>query len=224
MNQRLVGGLFALAISLALVGAAVTAQDSSSEPITSDGLASFALDADPMAEEVELATAQVPLRSADLETQARLWRADDVASPVAVRVAALGLEAQVRSVGVDANNDFDVPEAETVGWYKHGPAPGQAGSTVLAAHVDYGGAQGAFFNLAELAADDTFEVELSDGSILAYRVIDTVLYDKSALPADELFRKEGDEVLRLITCGGSFDAAERSYRGNVVVTAVPLDA
>ncbi len=224
MNQRLIGGCFALAISLALVGAAVTAQDPSTESIASDGLASFAVDATSAVEEVELATAQVPLRSADPETQARLWPGDEVASPVAVRVAALGLEAPVRSVGVDANNDFDVPEAETVGWYKHGPAPGQAGSSVLAAHVDYGGQQGAFFNLAELATDDTFEVELSDGSVLGYRVIDTVLYDKSALPADELFRKDGDEVLRLITCGGSFDATERSYRGNVVVTAVPLDA
>jgi hypothetical protein len=29
-----------------------------------------------------------------------------------------------------------------------------------------------------------------------------------------------DRALRLITCGGSFDYAERSYRDNIVVYAV----
>jgi len=28
-------------------------------------------------------------------------------------------------------------------------------------------------------------------------------------------------VLRLVTCGGEFDASRRHYRDNVVVTAVP---
>ncbi len=223
MNQRLLSGFFALAISLALVGAAVTAQEEPGEASDSGGLGSLEV-ATLASPDVETATAQVPLRSGDLESQSELWRADQGIDPVAVRIGALGLEAQVRSVGVDVNNDFDVPEAETVGWYKHGPAPGQAGSTVLAAHVDYNGAQGAFFNLSELQPGENLEVELSDGSVLQYRVTESVLYDKTSLPAAELFRKDGDEVLRLITCGGSFDASERSYLGNVVVTAVPLDA
>jgi hypothetical protein len=30
-----------------------------------------------------------------------------------------------------------------------------------------------------------------------------------------------DSELRLITCGGVFDAADRSYLDNVVVTALP---
>lgn len=222
MNQRLIGGFFTLAISLAVVGAAVTAGDDRADGAAGSGLASQVVDTSDRT--VEAATAQVPLRSGDLDSQARLWRADERVAPVAVRIGALGLEAPVRSVGVDANNDFDVPEAETVGWYKHGPAPGQTGSTVLAAHVDYGGRPGAFFSLAELTVGDVFEVELSDGSVLQYRVTETVLYDKTTLPAEELFRKDGDEVLRLITCGGSFDSIERSYQGNVVVTAEPIDA
>jgi hypothetical protein len=37
----------------------------------------------------------------------------------------------------------------------------------------------------------------------------------------QLFSGTGAPRLTLITCGGSFDAARRSYRENVVVTAVP---
>lgn len=225
MNQRLLSGLFTLAISLALVGAAATARDSSGDAIRTEGLSSLVAPASAVGPGgADRATAQVPLRSADLESQSELWRPDEEVSPVSVRIAAIGLEAQVRSVGVDANNDFDVPEADLVGWYKHGPAPGQGGSTVLAAHVDYAGQRGAFFNLGELASGHTLDVEMSDGTVRRYRVTDNVLYDKTSLPANELFRKDGDEVLRLITCGGTFDASERSYLGNVVVTAEPIDA
>jgi sortase (surface protein transpeptidase) len=141
-----------------------------------------------------------------------------------VRIADIGLDAEVLSVGVDEAHQFDVPAAESVGWYKYGSAPGGAGSTVLAAHVDFGGQPGAFFNLADVEPGDTLEVELANGASLQYLVIDNVLYDKTELPADELFRRSGAPVLQLITCGGTFDPDRRSYRGNVVVTAVPVEA
>lgn len=224
MNQRLIPGLFALTISLALVGAAVTASDRPARTIDSESLVSFALPAASAASDrTESATAQVPLRSADLDSQSELTRSTATVAPVAVRAEALGLQAEVLSVGVDEENQFDVPEAQKVGWYKHGSAPGDAGSTVLAAHVDYAGKRGAFFNLRELTVGEVLEVELADGSLARYRVIDNTLYDKTALPADELFRKDGDEVLRLITCGGEFDPDQRSYVGNQVVTAEPID-
>lgn len=224
MNQRLLTGVFALAISLALVGAAVNATQPP-DPAPPGDLVSLAV---PPSESPgsgqgtaqSQAEAQVPFRTASLDQQDSL----DVASPVTVRVGAIGLEAGIQSVGVDDDNLFDVPEAQTVGWYKYGSAPLENGSTVLAAHVDYGGRQGAFFNLATLAPGDELEVELADGTVIAYEVTDTTLYDKTALPADDLFRKDGPPVLRLITCGGTFDQTERSYRGNVVVTAVPLEA
>ena len=45
--------------------------------------------------------------------------------------------------------------------------------------------------------------------------------DKSALPVDRLFARDGAPVLTLVTCGGEFDRATRNYRQNVVVTARP---
>ncbi len=217
MNRRLLFGAFSMAISLALVGAAVTAHDiparAGAGQLGSEAIAR---------QRPGAAQAQVPLRSAFLDGQAS--GVDDSSLPVAVRIADIGLEATILSVGVDEQNQFAVPAAESVGWYEHSATPGSTGSTVLAAHVDYGGRAGAFFNLSDLERGETLEVELADGSVLRYRVTTNILYDKTDLPADELFRKNGASVLTLITCGGTFDQDRRSYRGNVVVTAEPIEA
>lgn len=207
-----------MAISLALVGAAVTAHDIPAGEVVE--LESAAVQQ--QSASINAAQARVPLRSAFLETESSAIDESDL--PVAVRIADLALEAPVISVGVDEDNQFAVPAADTVGWYRYSATPGSAGSAVLAAHVDYAGRAGAFFNLAKLELDETLEVEMADGSVLRYRVIDNQSYDKTELPAVELFRKDGDPVLTLITCGGTFDTERRSYRDNVVVTAVPIDA
>ncbi|MGH1492829.1 MAG: class F sortase [Acidimicrobiales bacterium] len=218
MNQRLISGVFVMAISLALVGAAVTAHKipagAEEAKLGSSAVAS--------AGAVNAAQAQVPLRSALLDNQAS--GIDDSDLPITVRIGDLGLQAPIISVGVDENNQFAVPAADTVGWYQYSATPGSAGSAVLAAHVDYGGRAGAFFNLAQLELGETLEVEMADGSVLRYRVVDNQSYDKTELPAVELFRKDGDPVLTLITCGGTFDSDRNSYRDNVVVTAVPIEA
>lgn len=207
-----------LAISLAVVGAAVTADTSGGdEPvaITSHSVSRSGSIAESPSDPVS----RVPLRNGELVDDAPELRPD----PIAVRIGDIGLEAPVMAVGVDDRNQLAVPAADTVGWYKHSAMPGDPGATVLAAHVDYGGRPGAFFDLAALRTGDRIEVELSDGSLLHYRVTGNTQYDKTELPAEELFRKDGSPVLQLITCGGSFDPAERTYLANVVVTAVRDD-
>ncbi len=147
---------------------------------------------------------------------------DDTApTPIRVRIPALGVDIDLASVGVDQDGDFDVPQSG-VGWYRFGPSPGEDGSSVLAAHVDYNGAPGAFFRLEELVEGDEIEIDSDDGITRTFVVVSQVLYDKTALPADDLFRENGEETLRLITCGGTFDASVRSYVGNRVVSAVPI--
>lgn len=216
MNGRLRSGALTLAASLALVGAATTAHeiptDADRPQLRSQLVAGPTL----------ASAAEVPLRSALLQDQAA--GIDESATPVAVRIPELGLQASILSVGVDEDNRFAVPAAEAVGWYKHSATPGSEGSTVLAAHVDYRGRPGAFFNLADLEVGEIVEVESADGSVTRYRVTSNISYEKRGLPADELFRKSGDSVLQLITCGGNFDTVKRSYTDNVVVTAEPITA
>jgi hypothetical protein len=45
-------------------------------------------------------------------------------------------------------------------------------------------------------------------------------YPKDAFPTQKVHGPTSDRALRLITCGGSFDSAKRSYRDNIVVYAV----
>lgn len=217
MNQRLFTGVFILAISLAMVGAAATAFEIPA-PIPGRQLESAVV----AVQSVGTAETQVPLRSAFLSNEPT--ETDLSTMPVAVRIAKIGLEAPIISVGVDEENQFAVPAADTVGWYEHSSAPGTVGSTVLAAHVDYGGKAGAFFDLRSVPTGEMLEVEMADGSVRQYRVTKTHQYDKDELPAADLFRKTGDPVLQLITCGGIFDHERRSYRDNLVVTAVPVIA
>jgi sortase (surface protein transpeptidase) len=142
-----------------------------------------------------------------------------VVAPVALRIPALGIDAPVRAVGVEADGEMEVPAATDVGWYRFGPTPGTAGSAVLAGHVDYDGQRGVFFDLRELTGGERVEVTLADGSQQAYEVERVEQIPKGDLRDSGVFDRTGAPRLALITCGGSFDADARSYRDNVVVYA-----
>lgn len=125
--------------------------------------------------------------------------------------------------GVDGNGQMDVPDNVTdVAWYEYGPRPGEAGSAVLAAHVDLAGrGYGVFFDLRELDVGDTIIVIGADTTEYPFRVVARAAYDKDTLPLDVIFSREGPPVLTLITCGGGFSRGR--YDSNVVVYAVPDD-
>jgi hypothetical protein len=142
------------------------------------------------------------------------------APPVRVRVG--DVSAPVVAVGVDGQGAMAVPEdVRTVGWYGYGPRPGApSGSSVLSGHVDDEvQGPGAFADLADLSGDDPVEVELADGTVLRFQVRAVERFAKDALPVDRVFDRSGPPRLVLVTCGGEFDRASRSYEENVVVTA-----
>jgi sortase (surface protein transpeptidase) len=143
---------------------------------------------------------------------------------VTLRIAELKLDAPIGAYGVNSRTgQMDVPHNVTeVAWYRFGPAPGQAGSAVLAAHVDLEGqGPGLFFRLRDLGPGDLIEVQYDDGSELAFEVQAQALYPKEELPLDVIFSKEGPPLLTLITCGGGFDPDAARYDSNVVVYATP---
>jgi LPXTG-site transpeptidase (sortase) family protein len=143
-------------------------------------------------------------------------------APVALRIPSLGVDAPVRAVGVDAIGEMEVPAATDVGWYRFGPAPGDDGSAVLAAHVDYDGRRGVFFALRQLQPGSRVDVTLADGSVQGYEVERVAQIAKGDLAASGVFDRTGPPRLALITCGGTFDAAARSYRDNIVAYAAPV--
>ena len=159
----------------------------------------------------------------------RLDQLADVPSrvPVGLRIEALGVDAPVDAYGIDERTgQMDVPRNVTdVAWYEHGPAPGEAGSAVLAAHVDLKSqGPGVFFDLKSLEPGDLILVTYDDGSEQWFETRARNTYQKEDLPLDVIFSRDGASVLTLITCGGGFSPSNQSYDSNVVVYAVPMDA
>jgi hypothetical protein len=143
---------------------------------------------------------------------------------VSIRIGSVGIGATVSPVGVDSGGDVAIPErVGIVGWYRFGALPGSAqGSAVLVGHVD--SAQqgvGAFFRLHEISKGAAIRIAMPSGRMLHYRVVAREEFRKGTAPLGALFSLSGAPRLTLITCGGSFDVQRRSYRDNVVVTAVP---
>jgi hypothetical protein len=130
-----------------------------------------------------------------------------------------------KPVGVDdETGEFAVPPSvDQIGWYRFGPGLDSAtGSIVIAGHVD--GAdqgRGAFFRLHELSPGDVVEVVGTDGVVRRFVVEEREVWQKEVIPLAEYFDRSGPVRLTLITCGGPFDEPTRTYRDNVVVTAVP---
>jgi sortase (surface protein transpeptidase) len=142
---------------------------------------------------------------------------------VRVRIPAIGVDAVTAPVGVvPTSNLLEAPsDAITLGWYRHGPSPGEPGSALIAGHVDFDGRRGVFFALSRLEPGAAVTVDYEDGSARTWRVVARRQYDKAQLPTDVIFARSGPPALALVTCGGLYDASRRSYRDNVVVFAVP---
>jgi sortase (surface protein transpeptidase) len=143
-------------------------------------------------------------------------------TPGRMRIPALGVDAPVVPVGLNPDGSMEIPGATEVGWYELGVTPGNpTGSAVLAAHVDFGGQRGVFFDLRSLPEGAEVFVSSPDGRELRFVVDQRFQVDKDELPGEELFRAGGEPTLTLITCGGAFDSSVRSYRDNIVVRASP---
>jgi hypothetical protein len=145
----------------------------------------------------------------------------DVSLPIRVRIPAIGVDSPLGRLGVDAAGALVPPtDFARAGWFAAGPVPGDIGPAVIAGHVDSRDGPAVFFRLADLAAGDEILVERADGTTARFTVSRTARYPKDGFPTEEVYGPTPRAELRLITCGGEFDADRRSYRDNIVVTAV----
>lgn len=146
--------------------------------------------------------------------------------PVRLTIPSLGIDMPVQPVGVRDDGQMEVPDdAETVDWYRFGPAPGDSGGTaVLAAHVDsWETGVGPFAHLRhDVVVGTRLTVTAADGAVREYEVVENRMVPKPELPVDVLFRRDGDPRLVLVTCGGRFQRDVGRYTDNIVVTAVPV--
>jgi LPXTG-site transpeptidase (sortase) family protein len=140
--------------------------------------------------------------------------------PSELTIPVLGVfAAPVVAVGLLGTGELEVPPVTEVGWYRFGAHPGEPGSAVLAAHIAYGGVEGVFGRLGELAPGDEVALTHVDGGMSRWQVSSVEQFDKDGLPLDRVFATGGDAQLTLITCGGAFNPTLHSYEDNVVVFA-----
>jgi hypothetical protein len=145
-------------------------------------------------------------------------------APVRLAVPARGVDTAVDPVGVEPDGQMTIPaDVDRVGWYRFGPAPGDAGSAVIAGHVDdREQGLGAMAPLRQAAVDDEVVVTDVAGTQSRWRIVSREVIEKQVLPLDRLFARDGPPRLTLVTCGGPFLAEFGSYRDNVVVVAEPV--
>ncbi len=141
-------------------------------------------------------------------------------APVRVRIPAIDVDSGLVGLGLHADGTMEVPvDGEVAGWYTKAPTPGELGPAVIAAHVDWNGERGVFYDLKRLAAGDRVVVAREDGSTAVFRVTGVEQYPKRRFPTDAVYGSIDHAGLRLITCGGEFDETRDSYVDNVVVYA-----
>ena len=144
----------------------------------------------------------------------------NAAPPVRVRIPAIEVDSALIGLGLRADGTLQVPaDGSVAGWFTGAPTPGERGPAVLAAHVDWDRAPGVFFRLRDLESGDEVAVDRTDGTTARFVVLGVEQYPKDAFPTERVYGDIDHAGLRLITCGGEFDRAERSYRDNVVVYA-----
>jgi sortase (surface protein transpeptidase) len=107
------------------------------------------------------------------------------------------------------------------GWLTPLVTPGEVGPAVIIGHVDSArDGPGVFFRLGDLRPGDRLSVTRADRRTVVFRVTSSVLVAKDRFPSDAVYGPVPYPALRLVTCGGPFDAARGHYRDNLVVFAV----
>jgi hypothetical protein len=139
-----------------------------------------------------------------------------------VVIPAIGVSARVVSLGLNPDRSLEVPtNFATVGWWSGGSAPGERGRpAVLTGHVDSRETGPAvFYRLRELDSGDEVRFIRRDRSVVRFVVDRLEQHPKADFPTAEVYGSTQRPVLRLITCGGTFNDATGHYRDNLIAFA-----
>lgn len=144
------------------------------------------------------------------------------ARPVSLEIPALDLNRTLLAVGLAADRTLEVPpfeQADQPGWYERFPAPGDRGPAVIVGHLDSPDGPAVFAKLDTLDAGDEVRVRRTDGRTAVFVVDRVAAYPKDDFPSHLVYGDLDHPGLRLITCGGPYDAGAGGYQDNTVVYA-----
>jgi hypothetical protein len=143
-------------------------------------------------------------------------------APVRIEILALAVRAPIMRLGRNSDGTVQVPplsDHNLAGWYVGSVTPGQAGSSVVLGHVDSYAGPSVFFSIKNLLRGDEIDVVRADGAVAVFAVDGVQKVAKVLFPASAVYGNVPYPGLRLVTCGGPFDAGRGQYVGNIVVYA-----
>lgn len=142
--------------------------------------------------------------------------------PKRITIPSITASSSLIALGLNPDQTLAVPPVSTpmqASWYDRSPTPGQIGPSVILGHVNGGGKPGIFADLAKVKPGQQVMVDRADGQTAVFTVSRVDLVPKDQFPTNQVYGDTPDAQLRLITCGGAFDAATRNYQSNVVAYA-----
>lgn len=149
------------------------------------------------------------------------------AAPTRVVIPAIGAESTLIRTGMLPTGAPEIPDVHTPGqasWATWSPEPGTPGPATLYGHVNgevngQKGVPGVFARLTELRTGDEVLVDRADGSRVRFEVYAVRAFPKADMDEQAVYGDTAGPEARLVTCGGAFDPAARSYVDQIVVFA-----
>jgi sortase (surface protein transpeptidase) len=143
-------------------------------------------------------------------------------TPMKIEIPKLGVKAPIMRLGLNSDGTIQAPplnDHNLAGWYDGSVTPGQTGSSVILGHVDSYAGPSVFFAIKNLLRGDDIDVVRADGTTAWFTVDGVQKAAKTLFPTSDVYGNVPYPALRLVTCGGPFDAALGSYLDNIVVYA-----
>lgn len=144
--------------------------------------------------------------------------------PRRITIPAVGVNGFIEKVGILPDGAVGVPSnIHFAGWLETSGYPGGQGLTIIDGHVSGRYNTAIFSKLYMVQLGDTIAIEHGDKSMKEF-----VIVDKKQVPERDaaaiLFEKRSDiaEQLNVITCGGVYNAAARTFEDRVIVIARAL--
>ncbi|MFC4036418.1 class F sortase [Streptomyces polygonati] len=143
------------------------------------------------------------------------------ATPERIDIGSIGLHAGLVPRGLSDGTVDPPPYAtpDVAGWYRGGPTPGAPGAALIVGHVDTETGAAVFYALRTVRPGARVDITRADGTVAEFSVEAVETVPKAHFDPARVYGSTARPELRLITCGGTFDRAARTYSANLVVFA-----
>jgi hypothetical protein len=147
------------------------------------------------------------------------------ALPRYLRIPALGVNARIRSVALDEQNQLQAPaNIFDAGWYSRSAKPGSEGVMLMTSHISGPNMEGVFFGLTKLQPGNIIEVERGNTEKIRFKVVVVKIYENDTYNLATAMRpiEPGKPGLNLVTHGPILNPLTNKNDPRVVVYTVQM--